>query len=102
MRDHLGVGFRLELDPLSLELAAQLPEVFDDPVLYDHQPTGTVGVRMGVSLAGLAMRCPASMPDASVARDRRLGQPGRQVAQLPNISPDRDLPFLNHRDPRRI
>ena len=39
MRDDLGVGFGQELVPARLELSPELGEVFDDPVVDDHDST---------------------------------------------------------------
>ena len=57
---------------------------------------------MRVALAGLAVGGPARVPDADVARDRRLGQPGRQVAQLADVAADGDAAVLDDGDARRI
>ena len=102
VRDHLGVGVRLELDPLRLQLGAQLAEVLDDAVLHDHQLAGEIDVRMGVALARLAVGGPARVADADVALDRRFRQPRRQVAQLADIAADGDLPILDDGDARRV
>ena len=102
MRDHLGVGVRPELDALRLQLGAQLAEVLDDAVLHHHQPAGEVGVRMGVTLAGLAVGGPARVTDADVTFDGRFDQPVGQVAEFSNVAADGDAAALNDGDARRI
>ena len=72
--DDLGVGIRAKLDALGLQLGAQLAEVLDDAVLHHDHAAVAVGMRVGVALAGPAVRRPAGVADANLAGDRRLGQ----------------------------
>ena len=88
----------LKVIALGLQFGAQLAEILNDAVLYDDDLPGSVGVRMCVALAGLAVGGPARVPDADLALDGRLGQPDRQIAQLPDIAPDGKIAVLHDRD----
>ena len=76
----LGIGFGAEFDALALELFAQLAEILDDAVVHHRQPIG--GMRMRVTLVGLAVGRPAGMADADGALERLAPELGFKLAQL--------------------
>jgi hypothetical protein len=93
VRGHLGVGLRYELVALRLQLVLDLPEVLDDPVVYDRNATaGHVRVRIG--LGNTTVCRPAGMGHAQQAAQRvrpefvlefsdladRLAEPDRLIA----------------------
>ena len=67
--DDLGVGIRSEVVTQRLEAPAQRLVILDDAVVHHRQSLGDV--RVGIALAGHAMRRPACMRDAAVARRLR-------------------------------
>ena len=77
MRDDLGVGLGGELRAVLLQLVAQLAEILDDAVVDDRDPLGRM--RMRVVLGRPAMRRPAGVADADVARS------GSRAAALPRL-----------------
>ena len=66
--DDFGVGFGLEDRAVLLQLLAQFAKILDDAVVDHGDPGGCM--RMGVVLVRLAVRGPAGMTDAGVARQR--------------------------------
>ena len=68
MRHHLGVGVACEFRALLFELKPQLAEILDDAVVNHRDVVG--GMRMGVVLGRPAVRGPARVPDAGMARER--------------------------------
>ena len=62
-----GIGLGHEAMTTSRQLAAQLIEIFDDPVVDNGDLIG--GVRMSVDLARTAMRGPARVADTDAARN---------------------------------
>ena len=68
VRDDLGVGLGDELVALPLQLLLQIEVVLDDAVVDDDDLAGAVAVRMGVLLGRPAVRRPARVADAVVAR----------------------------------
>ncbi|MNZ82960.1 hypothetical protein D3C78_1016750 [compost metagenome] len=71
--DGLGVGFRAEHITEGLELLAQLFVVLDDAVVH-HRQVAAREMRVGVGLAGHAVRRPARVGDAQTAGERLFGQ----------------------------
>ncbi len=80
MSDDLGVGLGQELGAAALQLGAQLGEILDDAVVDDGDAVGRV--RMGVDLVRTAVGRPAGVADADGARERLLGKPDLEVAEL--------------------
>ena len=56
--------------------------VLDDAVVHHRDLAGAVGVRVGVVLAGLAVRRPAGVADAHAACERRRLERISQVDEL--------------------
>ena len=100
VRDHLGIGVGAELPPLRLQRGPQLPVVLDDAVVDHRDATGSM--RMGVSLAGLAMGRPAGVPDAHGAADRALGHQALKLAELALGPAQLDGAVGERGQPRRI
>ena len=73
MCQHLGVGLRLKLMALLLQLGAQRGVVLDDTVVNEGEFSRTVGVRMGVLTGDLAVGGPARVTDTRGAADGCLG-----------------------------
>lgn len=94
MRDHFGVGFRGENPALGHEFVAQFAEILDDSVVNDREPRR--GMRVGVVFGRLAMRGPARMADAAMARKRSLAQLGIEVLELALGAHAADLTVLEH------
>ena len=80
VQDDFGVGFGLEDRTVLLQLLAQFAKILDDAVVDHGDPGGCM--RMGVVLVRLAVRGPARVTDAGVARQRRGPEFGLQVFQL--------------------
>ena len=55
--------------PLPLEAMPEGSVVLDDAVMHHRDPAGLVKVRMGVDVAGQAVRGPARVADAQGAGD---------------------------------
>ena len=68
VRDDLGVGFGDEHVALPLQLLLQIEVVLDDAVVDDDDLAGAVAVRVRVLLGRPAVRRPARVADAVVAR----------------------------------
>ena len=66
MGSHLRIGFRGELDAFGCQLAAQLGEILDDPVVHDRDPAIRRKVRVSVDVVGSTMCRPPGMPNALV------------------------------------
>ena len=92
VRDDFGVGLRLELVPLRLQLLLQLEVVLDDAVVDDDDAAGAVAVRVGVLLGGPAVRGPAGVADAVQAVDGLDANRVLEVRQLAGRPAQRD-PF---------
>ena len=76
MGHDFGIGLAFELPPTRLQLFAQRFEVFDDTVVHQR------GMRMRVDRVGHAVRRPARVCDACVAR-RGIGRKNaREIDQL--------------------
>jgi hypothetical protein len=85
MRDHLGIGLTLERPPACGQFIAQLFEILDNAIV--HQRDFTRGVRMRIARRRRAMRRPAGMRDADIAR-RVVGlQDSDEVRKLPLRTP---------------
>ena len=67
MREHLGIGLRLEHDALSFQACPQLRCVLDDAVVHDRVTVRGVAVRMRIAVARFAVRGPARMCDTGAA-----------------------------------
>ena len=75
VREDFGIGVGFEFHAVLDERVFELGEVFDDAVMNDGDVAGRIEVRVGVGVGGSAVRGPARMADAEVAR-RRLGVDG--------------------------
>ena len=64
----------------------ELAVVLDDPVVHDGNPPRAVGVRMGVAIAGPAVRRPARVADpeggSMACVQQRSGQIGHPAERL--------------------
>ena len=102
MRDDLGVGLRLEAVAGRQQPALQVEVVLDDAVVHDDEAARAVAVRVRVLFRRTAVGCPAGVPDAVVAADRRRPQGLRQPRHLAGAAADRDLPVAHQRDAGRV
>ena len=102
MGDDLGVGIGTKEDAFGLQLGPQLAEVLDDAVLHHDDTAVAVGMRVGVTLAGPAVRGPTGVTDADLPGEGRLSQAQGEVAQLADVAPDGDVPVLDHGNAGRI
>ena len=100
MRHHLGVGLGRELGAAGFELGAQFGEILDDAVVDDRDLVGRMG--MGIDLVGTAMGRPAGMADADGARQRLLGEPDLEIAQLAFGAAAGQVAGLQRRDPGQV
>ena len=100
MGDHLGVGLGHELGAAGLELGAQLGEILDDAVVDHRDAVGRVG--MGVDLVRTAVGRPAGVADADGARERLLGEPDLEIAELTFGAAAGEAAGLERRHARRI
>ena len=87
----LGIGLGGEAMALGGELLAQRAEILDDPVMNHRKPVA--GVRVGVVLGRLAVRRPARVADADVARERRVVELGLEIRSLPSARTRCSTPF---------
>ena len=62
-----GIGLGLETMTMTRQLAAQLIEIFDNPIVDNGDLIG--GMRMSVDLARTTMRRPARVADTDAARN---------------------------------
>src|SRR6185295_18572049 len=71
VRDHLGIGLRLEGVALAFQFVAEFFVVFDDPVMHNRNFTAR---EYGVGVAGYrcTMRRPARMRDSGLRREPLL------------------------------
>ena len=70
MRQHLGVGAGFEFVAGGEQFLFERVVIFDDAVVDDGDPAGLVEVRMGIDVRRRAVRGPAGVADAEIARDR--------------------------------
>ncbi len=96
MNDGFGIGFRLELRPVGLQFGTQLMKILDDAVVYKRNARRHM--RMGVALAGNAVRGPTRMADAGGAAQRLRGKQGLQIAQLALGAAAGELALFERRD----
>ena len=96
MRDDFGVGFGLEDVALGLQLFAQLAEILDDAVVHDRDLVGRM--RMRVDFVGLAVRRPARVADAGMARERLAHQALFEVLQFAFGAAAREVAAFERRD----
>ena len=68
MGDHFAVGRRAKAVAFALQAGLERAEVFDDAVVDDRHDAVAADVRMGVDVGGRAVRGPAGVADADVAR----------------------------------
>jgi hypothetical protein len=66
LRNHLGVGFRLEFYSLVLQLLLQVVRVVVGGGVDVRNAVGLLGVGMRIVVGFTAVGCPASVPDAGV------------------------------------
>ena len=95
------IGLRQKLHALRGEAGPQLRGVFDDAVVDDGEALRTVGVRVRVPVARLAVRRPAGVRDAGAALE--LG--GQRVLELANATlalVDAEFVAPHQRDAGRI
>ena len=64
MRHHFGVGFGQKLHAFVLQLLPQHGEVLDNAVVYHSNFAVGAAMGVGVDVAGLAVGCPAGVPNA--------------------------------------
>ena len=81
VREHFGIGLRLEHDALRFQPRAQLGRVLDDAVVDDRVAVRGVAVRVRVAIARLAVRRPARVRDAGAAA-QLLRQLALELADL--------------------
>ncbi|VWD21336.1 hypothetical protein BLA50215_03951 [Burkholderia lata] len=101
VRDRLAVGLAREHVAVRLQFGAELIAVLDDPVM--RQRDARIGVarrevRMGVERDGRAVRGPARMRDAGVARQRMLGDFALQVGHTVDAAGARQRPVAVDHD----
>src|SRR5688572_6005602 len=84
MRDDLGIGIGDELVAGELELAPHAVMVLDDAVV--HHRYAPRDVRVGVLHRGDAVRCPAGVRDADVARQAVPVREARQLGDAPGAA----------------
>ena len=80
MRDDLGISLAFEGPSAGAQLFAQAFEILDNPIVDQRQFGGRV--RMGIVRCRRAMRGPAGVGDADIARRIVRFQHGDQVGQL--------------------
>src|SRR5262249_13830353 len=84
--DQVGNCFRIRFGDKAVaaldELFAEGQEVLDDPVVHDYDVAGAVAVRVGVLLAGRAVRGPARVTDTEGALQRAGSDGSLQVAEF--------------------
>ena len=88
VRDHFGIGLRLEDVALALQLLFQRKVIFDDAVVHHDDVAGAVAMRMGVLFGGASMRRPAGMADAVIAIHRIQAQSVFEIAQFAGCAAD--------------
>ena len=98
----LGVGLAGEAMPLRDERSFQLLEVLDDPVVDHGRDAAAIDVRVGVLLAGPAVRRPSRVADPGVAGGGMRGHDRCQVVELSFGTHDLEGPVLLHRDAGRV
>ena len=101
VRDHLGVGVRIETVAIRLQFAAQLRVVLDDAVV-DHRDALVGDMRVRVGGVGYAVGGPARVRDAGGARDRRRGIQRFELPDLAGRAHARELSVFQHRDAGRV
>ena len=82
LHQHFGVRNALELDATSHEVLLNGRVVLDDTVVYECQSPRSRVMRMSIGAAGLTMRCPSGMCDASIAADVLLFTERHQVGHF--------------------
>ena len=100
--DDLGVGFRDELVALPLQLVLEVEIVLDDAVVHDDDLPGAVAVGVRVLFSRPAVRRPARVPDAVVARNRVQRDDVLKPRQLAGASPQLDGAVVHDRHPGRV
>jgi hypothetical protein len=102
VRDDFGVGLRTEAVAQVLELGAQQIVILDDAVVHDGDAVAG-NMRMRVAHRRHAVRRPARMRDADVARDRRLGDRILQDLDLADCAQPCDRTArIDDRETRRV
>ena len=97
VRNHLGVGFRLEHHPRSLQLLPQSTVVLNDSVLHHRQRAIAAAVRMGIALFRFAMGGPAGVANAALPGSALGFKTGRQVPELALGPKTGQLALTSHR-----
>src|SRR5262249_48678097 len=82
MSDNLGVGFSCELMAFFGELSLKGEVVFDNPVVYNHNPARAIPMRMRILFAGPAMGGPAGVANSIGAVKRLLTDDILEIAQF--------------------
>ena len=98
----LRIGFASELVTVALEALPELEVVLDDPVVDQRDVAGAVGVWVRVLVGRAAVRCPARVPDASVAVERVRGQLLLERVELAGLAHHVDARAVEHGDSRRV
>ncbi len=97
--DHLGIGLGAEgvtaLDQLPLEFDV----VLDNTVVDEREPSGTVGMGMGVDVVRFSVRRPPGMPDT----DGTVQRDGARLAVRDSPALFKDIDIAAHRsDAERV
>ena len=102
VRDHFGVGLRLELVAFGDQLALDLEVVLDDAVVHDDDAAGAVAMRMRVLFRRPAVRGPARVAEAIHAGERLSLDRVFEVDQLAGAAAHFDRAVLHDRDAGRV
>jgi hypothetical protein len=102
VREHLGVGLRLEDVTPALERLPDVSGVLDDAVMDDRDPARLVGVRMRIRRGGRAVRGPAGVADTQRAGGRGTLQPLLEHAQLARRLHHLDTVTIHDREAGRV
>ena len=82
VREHLGVGLGCEVCAAIGEAPAQRREVLDDAVMHHRDAPRGIQLRVRVRLGGLAVGCPARVPDARDGGRQDALDAVRELVQL--------------------
>jgi hypothetical protein len=102
MRQHLGVGLRMELVTLLLELCTEGGIVLNDTIMYKGQLTGAVEMRVGILPGDFAMSRPAGVTDAGSSSDRILPDGFTEIINTTHLLTDRDNTLIEGSNSGRI
>lgn len=74
MSEDFGIGGRVELMPLVLELVSESIEVFNDAVMNHGDAPRGIEMGMRILMGGIAMSGPSGVTDSRVAVSGGFGQ----------------------------